>query len=169
MNSECKHVREELAAYQAGWLPEPRSAEIGAHLAECAGCAHQLALDARVVSAAQELPALQPPHATWERVLAERTGQASSEARRARPVRRWRPAMALATTALVAIGAGVWLRAPHGSKTDIIPPPTTAATATPPADDSTFVLAHTLVSAGAMAGDPNRAVLISASAHQATP
>lgn len=169
MESKCKGVRADLAAYQAAWLPAARSAEIAAHLNECAECAEQLALDARLVSAARDLPASEPPHATWDRVLAERAGQAPSEPRRARPIRRWRPAMALATTALVAIGAGVWLRAPHGGGTGVVPPPPTVATTTPPADDSTFVLAHTLVSAGAMAGDPNRAVLISAAAHQATP
>jgi anti-sigma factor RsiW len=150
---QCATVREDLAAYRGGWLGRTRMLQVERHLAGCAACATELRRDEGLEAALQGLEGTAPRPVTWQQVRAART-PVRSRAALTRPA--WVFSAAAATAALAALlvfgthrQAGM---APHVADAPI------AATAA--SDTAAPILAHNLVSAGDISGDPNRAMLL---------
>jgi anti-sigma-K factor RskA len=112
-----EQVRDDLAAYALGALPEPEAATLEQHLAECDSCRAQLrwlepALDLLPASVEQHRPPGALRDRLMETVRAEAGREAPSDAVAKR--RRFglrlpalRPAIAFAAVAVLAVGIGV--------------------------------------------------------------
>jgi anti-sigma factor RsiW len=89
VNDRMTHIESEaLQAYLEGDLPEGRSAEVASHLALCARCAEELESWRLLFRDLRELPALVPPEAFGERVMARlRPVPEEAAAPAARPLR----------------------------------------------------------------------------------
>ncbi len=152
-NIGCEQFRELLVDQGSGALEPDSRALFQAHRDRCADCAREARLDESLAAGLEALPSENPPPTTWERVLASRTATSARQApRTSRAPRRLALAFASATTAvalLLAIQGGL----------DQAPKPDAPDTSTA-AEISTYVRAHSLVSASGMVGDPNRNVVL---------
>jgi anti-sigma-K factor RskA len=145
VSAERDHTSaDDLAAYALGALEAEEAAELERHLATCSQCGARLgwlrlAVDQLPGSVAQ----LEPPPALRARLLAEVRAELEAEAEpvreRGRAVGRrgrwgffWRPATALAATAVLVVGgvAGYLLRSPESGPSSVVaesPKPALAA------------------------------------------
>lgn len=105
MPAECAAVRDQLAEYAVGVVPERERAEIERHLERCAACrkeAGELASAASTLAFA--LPPAELPEGLLERVL----GQIARTVRTPAFRRRTRAAASVAIAAMVALSALGW-------------------------------------------------------------
>jgi anti-sigma factor RsiW len=129
---DCAHVREMLADYSVALVGGRRRKALEQHLAACPECAAELRALQRTAELVEMLPAQAPPDGLWDGLsyrLARESRQSAVRVR-PRPAPLWlRPAIALATAALAAVG--FW-----ESWSGSLPPPT------PPEVASSYVQAH---------------------------
>jgi anti-sigma factor RsiW len=137
----CGELREQIAAYAAGWMDDAARRMWESHRDACPACAAEAARDARLVRLLASAPAVEPRPVAWPDVLGS-----SNRSRR-----RWAPAFAgaAATLALAAGSFQLW----RGR--DIAP---TAVVS----DTSAYVAVHTQISTASGMSDPNTMVLLNA-------
>jgi anti-sigma-K factor RskA len=133
--------RDDLAAYALGVLEEPEAAELGRHLADCEACRMELRwLEPAVDLLPRSVEQLEPPAGLGKRLMAtvraeardaSRAGIETVEPRRWRDwgTSLWRPATALAASALLVVGAagGYLLHEPGDSSSVVTARPSLAA------------------------------------------
>jgi anti-sigma factor RsiW len=166
---DCDQIRRDIVAYRSGWLDQTRAAAIAAHLDSCAECVAELQRDERLQTALASMEREAPRPVTWAEVAAARGGATE------RPRFAWRPALGLSgavaaaalTVALLAIRPhGVVVHPTNGANPATVRSPGTRDHVSPgqPVDDGSQatspLVAHSMISAGAATGDPNRDIIL---------
>ncbi|MDB4910857.1 MAG: hypothetical protein JWO39_1680 [Gemmatimonadetes bacterium] len=136
---ECDLMCERLAAYIEGDLPPAERTAAERHLAECASCAEALVELRAIAGEAAQLPLLTPSRDLWagieSRISTPITLLDSAPAHvRRMPRRQWQ--LAIAASALIAVGAGAAYLITARSGTTGSPPVNVAASTTVPSGDS---------------------------------
>lgn len=136
-----ERYRDDLAAYALGVLEEREAAELQRHLADCEACSMQLRwLESAVDLLPRSVEQLEPPAGLRKRLMAtvrveardaSRAGIETPEPRRWRDwgTLLWRPATAVAASALLIVGAagGYLLHEPGDSSSVVTARPASAA------------------------------------------
>ena len=110
MSPATPHVGEDLTALLDGALPEPRRAEVEAHLAACVACRGERDRIARTLAALATLPPAPEPRPGFEQRFYARLAREAPRRRSllswlgARPLRWLAPATAGAAALVVAVG-----------------------------------------------------------------
>ena len=108
-----QHVKRDLSAFLHGELPAQASRRVAEHLITCDSCRTEYDQIKLGVELAEFLPLSKAPESLWNEV--QSLIDARDQTRPAPPVKTWltgwlRPALAIATVLLLAIGAGIiWI------------------------------------------------------------
>ena len=157
-HEQCEGVRRDLAALRYGWLKPDRAALVEAHLAACSDCAAEARRDARLVSELEFAEAAVTVVPPWAQVLETRGRAATHRNTMRRPLLGLSGALAAAALLVVYWTQSVGgVRGPQPGDTA---GPFGAADSVRPAAESQQVLAHNMISAGSLSGDPNRDVVL---------